>query len=770
VRRRALLIGSRTGILAGVANDVRAMREALAGHGFETTDLQEREASYRGIRAAYRGLIEDTSAGDAAVVYFTGHGARYRNPGPGPAWLRYLVPTDRALVDGDEFNGVLAEELSLLQAELTARTANVTVILDCCYAARMSRGPTFLPKALTRSPSRGGAVIGARWRRLRAAAQGVEPAADSNPSAVRLVACGPEEVAYELPPEHGGPQGALTAAVTDVLLRPGSAELSWDELIALVRPAVGDLVPGQRPDVEGPATRRLFSLAEKRRTGVLPVLVDGRTAYLPNPGLLGVTAGDRYAVVAVGADPARPLATGTVTAVPGGRAPLRLDRDLPLSARRTRLEAHPVRVSLGRRPVAVVPPDHPERAGVQRALSGPVRLRPAEPGEWPLATIRLADGGPTLLDAGGEPLTAGRVTLPAVLTQLALTARASHLRELGSGTGEEALPDDVAVEFGLLREGGEEPLDLRGAHMFTGDEVVLRLHNRGAGRRCVSVFDIGLRGAVTLLTTSGPAGVPVTPGIPYELSKPVSNEVHGTRLFWPAGLPRGGPRPESWLAIVTDRPQDLRALTQQDIRTRGAGRSSLQTVIDDLVEGRRVRGGAPRDIVRYRVQRFDFLLHPRPRPLREPVFAIDERPDLSLRLSPPGPGGAPPRRLAVRLTGVRSPGRLHALVAARSPAGRLHRRWTTVEDGHGAELFDGAVAGAVELAVWSSPAAMRPAVRDHGPAPDDSLVDAMATLVRRISTTFPEAVPLLRATLPPHDEPRTITTDAFTLEMSVPAA
>src|SRR3954464_445893 len=125
-------------MLAGVDNDLRAMREALVPYGFDTTTLSEDAAPRAGVRAAYQQLISATSPGDAAVVYYTGHGARYRNPGAGPAWLRYLVTTDRQLVAGGEFMAILAEEMSLLQAALTARTANVTIILDCCYAARMS--------------------------------------------------------------------------------------------------------------------------------------------------------------------------------------------------------------------------------------------------------------------------------------------------------------------------------------------------------------------------------------------------------------------------------------------------------------------------------------------------------------------------------------------------------------------------------------------------------------------------------------------------------
>src|SRR5688572_24228027 len=110
------------------------MRDALAGLGFQARTLVDDQAGHHGIVDAYRALITDTADGDAVVVYYSGHGARYRNPlasrDPGtPAWLQYLVPTDPPVAG--TFHGVLAEQLSLLQSALTAKTGNVTTILDC---------------------------------------------------------------------------------------------------------------------------------------------------------------------------------------------------------------------------------------------------------------------------------------------------------------------------------------------------------------------------------------------------------------------------------------------------------------------------------------------------------------------------------------------------------------------------------------------------------------------------------------------------------------
>ena len=149
--RRALLIGSEVGGLTGVHRDVAVMDEVLRGHGFTTVVATRGDARADGIVAQLRALAADTSDGDAAVVYYSGHGGRVENPAAGaglPRWLQFIVPTDHADRSGERVRVVLAEELSLLQGELTARTPNVTSIYDCCHSARMSRDAALVPRAL----------------------------------------------------------------------------------------------------------------------------------------------------------------------------------------------------------------------------------------------------------------------------------------------------------------------------------------------------------------------------------------------------------------------------------------------------------------------------------------------------------------------------------------------------------------------------------------------------------------------------------------------
>src|SRR4051812_34207437 len=219
------------------------MRDTLAPFGFATTVVVGDQATSHGIRAAYRALLDHTATDDAVVVYYSGHGARVRNPDAEAEWVQYLVPVDLADAGDAEFRGILADELSLLQWQLTMRTTNVTTILDCCHAARMSRNPALLPKTPARPTVRSWAAVRAEQARLRGHPTARALSGDSNPAAVRLVACGPGEAAYELPADSAaGARGALTSALVQVLGQPGSEDLSWHELIGLLRPLVSAAV------------------------------------------------------------------------------------------------------------------------------------------------------------------------------------------------------------------------------------------------------------------------------------------------------------------------------------------------------------------------------------------------------------------------------------------------------------------------------------------------------------------------------------------------
>jgi Caspase domain len=254
--KRALVLGSQIRDLRSVENDARAMTAMLEGRGF-AVDLRIRDRATRaGILEGYRTLIDQTGTDDAAVVYYTGHGGCGVVPDE-KLICQCIVPID--VDDGTEadFRGITGWELSILQSRLTQKTRNVTVILDCCYAAHMIRGARTL--ALPH-PIKG---FAAHLDALRAEYGATFHPVDlvSNPDVVRLVACGQRESAFAYQNEAGEYHAALTAALLAVLAE-SHEDGSWAAIIGAIRARVRRYFPIQHPDVEGPAQRRLFSLIE----------------------------------------------------------------------------------------------------------------------------------------------------------------------------------------------------------------------------------------------------------------------------------------------------------------------------------------------------------------------------------------------------------------------------------------------------------------------------------------------------------------------------
>lgn len=723
--KRALLIGSQTGGLGGVHADIELIGAALAEHGFSTAPVIGKAATADGIRSSYQGLIEDTAADDAALVYYSGHGGRVRNPVSGtdglPQWLQYIVPTDIAETSDGRARCVLAEELSLLQRQLTARTSNVTVILDCCHAARMSRRADIVPKAL--DPDLPHDDLIRRWRELRADL----PAGDGNPDAVRLTACGPDQSAYESwHAELGSRHGALTAALVQALAAPDSAASTWLDALEVIRTGVRGVSAFQRPTVEGPADRMLFSLRRRSGTGVLPVHREGGRVTLHNAAIFGVSPGDVYALVAPGGDPATSLAVATVDRIVGGRAILRLDpgaAELPPAT-----SAWPLRTTLPRQPVLVQGPGGAARDRLEAELEQSIRIRPtADPSEA-LAVVQVDDDRVQVLDAAEQPLYRTPATGPgavgSAIGDVERLAMAEHVRALPSGTGPAELPDDVDVTLVRIRsDGTTEPVQ-PGDHLFVDDLLRVRIDS-GVPGRWASVFDVGVAGAVTLLTTAEPDGVTLTRSVPYQLGEDWPDE--GVRLGWPEAVPATGPRPESVVVVVTDRPVDrIRYLGQRGVTrgdARGAADGELGRLIDSVAGSLRDVTPPAVDRAGHRVHRFDFVLHPVQRPRDgEPAFEIDERPDPSFRMVVPRGTTETPKRLAVRLAELTvhsnrsvlaSRVRVDTMVisAVDAAAGRPYRaqtlRFPRIHDGErlplqDAILYEGPVDRFVDIALWVS--------------------------------------------------------------------
>lgn len=601
---RALLVGSPGKDLQGVDHDVACMAEMLRGRKLAVEICTGAQATRAGILAAYGRLIAGVRQGQAAVFYYSGHGFHAFKEKESRAW-QGIAPYDLGETTTADFRGITSWELSILQAKLTRRTTNVTVILDCCYASQMSREAAVhgaVPKTLPH-PVRLG--FDAHLRALRAqygaAFDEVDPI--SNRHAVRLVACGQTECAYEYRGAGGIHRSAFTEALLEVLLEVRGVPVSWAAIEGAIRARVARRFPTQRPDIEGPTSRRPFSL-ERGGVGESVTIAATPNGFQIGAGrLMGVMPGDLYGVMPDG--PPTYREAGAIaevqiveTSATTARAELRGWRNGHTAIPRGSF-AVPVEKVAVRRAVRLEVPAS-AREAVVAALAATRALRPAEPDEAPvLATLRLDEGELTIEDPIGPlfPAAPFPAQLPGTVQNLVNLGVAEGLRELEGEQG--VLARELEIEWGTVDRGQMRTMPDRGGSLGLRDRIYVRVKSLAKRPLYAHVFNIGLRGAIKLLTHYAPSGVELTREAPeLVLGRRNEGSLLGYRIGWPAGLPREtGPRMDEIVVIVTSTPASLRSLETMEHVAASRGAATL--------EG-------------YYMVRLCYLLHPRDEVMAEP--------------------------------------------------------------------------------------------------------------------------------------------------------
>jgi hypothetical protein len=551
--RRALVIGSQIERLRAAERDAARVASMLGGRGFAVDVRVGARASRDGILDGYDRLIAASAPGDVAVLYYSGHG--FHTELPGGRALQCLAPTDLRAGGAEDWRGITAWELSIKLAQLTAVTRNVTVILDACSAAQLSRDPAAqvraLPHPVTRGLDRHLAALRARYG---AAFDAVDPL--GNPHAVRLVACGQTEAAFEQQGADGAAAGAFTEALLAVLAQVDDAQLTWAALAEAVRARVVRRHPTQRPRAEGPARRRLFTLDEVDGDAVaLRLTTDAIT--LPVGVLTGATRGDIYAVMPVGSlahDPARALGQLELVEVRAASSRARRiagDAALPVDA-----VAVPVVRHAPRQPVAAAEPD------VAAAIAAAPTLRLAED-EPAIATVRRAAGRLIVEDDVGPVAVLAGDDLAGAVRRAGRLAAAAALRALVGGHGLAA--SELAVELGVVEAGAASRLPEHGSARAPGDHLYVAVESCAAAPRYVHVIGLGLAGELRVLTE--PLGHRLEPGASLVIGQ-VADRIVGFPLAWPDELPvEPAPRRDELLVIATTAPADLHRLGDAPARS-----------------------------------------------------------------------------------------------------------------------------------------------------------------------------------------------------------
>jgi hypothetical protein len=416
-RKRALLIGvtryrwaaayQAPFDLHGPANDVAALRAVLeTGFGFASADIAtllsepgtppDRLASGANIRLALQLLIDATQPGDTVLVYYSGHGSQWPdlNGDEPDHYDEAIVPYDARdpATPTPPQGDLIDDELHNYVARLSAKTANLTIIFDCCHAATGTRADLLTglaPRQLEYNrPLAGGNIAPAAAIAQAAAAAPPAPARigrsaiGDNPRYVFLAACRADEVAYEFrvapsdavwaeeQPLVGQAQGLFTYFLLRALRHGPTA--TYDDILTFLRDQVGTQQAAQHPQGEGPLDQQVFG------GGTRPI------DWLPVTGIAGNT-------VTLAAGSERGLAPGAVIGVypnPAATAGNALGQEPPLDTA-TVARVFPLRAEAV---FATVPFNSP-------ALTRALVIRPIYPGRQLRVVVRQSGAPPGAADA-----------------------------------------------------------------------------------------------------------------------------------------------------------------------------------------------------------------------------------------------------------------------------------------------------------------------------------------------------------------------------------
>lgn len=637
---RALLIASPYGRLRGPENDVQVMSKVLEKLNFGLVQCRGSNATREGIRTAWQQLISESSADDAVVIYYSGHGGLVESElklekvddSEKPWRYQFLVPMDYNQTTEDDFRGILDIEISHLLRETTAKTRNVTLILDCCHAGRMARDPRHGNRAFSKSlPTIQHYDISKHVERLHQNGQlRGETFVEGNPYAVRIAAAATTETAWEYENTQGQYTGILTEALACAISEANGRDVSWRTTLLRIREVVNAEFPQQSPHVEGPDTRILFSVKEAI-SGSLAITVEDGVAIIQAGRVAGVRERNVYTIMPAGSeqvDNETQIGEATVSHVNGFKA--RVDLSLksmnsyiPYGGALAFLHSE----ALYQWPVLI--PDDFEALRGRLEKSKFLRCYGANEEGNPLVGFRQEGEKVIVCDNFGVPLISRQPAPNSMLLDTVETAvldaerlaRAQHFLALKCESTKEVLNHNVEVKIGTVTNGHPERIiqqDGQGS-VTENEKVYVSVHNHGNSLVFASVFDINIAGKITLLSNSHPTGIELHPSLRVTIGEDqfTPSLIRGMRLGWPDAVPKTRPIEERLFVVISSRAVDLRHLATQARPYTARGKmSSIQMLTYHLSSGcsRDIEPpGSQDECNQYDVLHISFLLNPMPR-------------------------------------------------------------------------------------------------------------------------------------------------------------
>lgn len=275
--QRALLVGVSELVnqppeiwLSAPRNDVLLMQRALLAQGFAPSNITLLADGVEGaalpgasrVHKALRDLLEQSRSGDLVVLYFSGHGMRWRDPErrlqePDGLSEHFLARDARGRVGhGRAMTGDIRDaDLDRWIRAFLARNVFVWAVFDTCSATSMTRSARTEPGPEVQIPEDEVRFRGLRAEQLTTTApEAISPSPATIPPAppiarARYVAFFASE-SHQVTPElklprgdrNAAPQGLLTWAIAEALARrPATWRDLFTQVISLYPPVIAEL-------------------------------------------------------------------------------------------------------------------------------------------------------------------------------------------------------------------------------------------------------------------------------------------------------------------------------------------------------------------------------------------------------------------------------------------------------------------------------------------------------------------------------------------------
>lgn len=318
-RQHVLLVGidayQNVDPLYGCVNDVDALEavfldrlhvdpstitKLVAPHNnsVRTPRMREGVPTSENLRQAFQALDSDqVRPGDRIFIHYSGHGTSV--PSRLTRCMREaLVPVDARA--GGEL--LYDDELNALLFRIAERSKDLTVVLDGCCSAGVTRSALSFGKPTIRSCHFDGpyeSMTHVAHRGARAPGKLFAALDPSDPGFVVVASAQSSDAAHETRDARGVRHGAFTAALLDLVAREPDdqlLELRWVDVWQGLQARVNTAFPAQHPCLMGRSERRVFGGSFRPRDPGLPITLVNGSYEIHSGSLAGLSVGARVAV------------------------------------------------------------------------------------------------------------------------------------------------------------------------------------------------------------------------------------------------------------------------------------------------------------------------------------------------------------------------------------------------------------------------------------------------------------------------------------------